>query len=75
MTAATLEITDKQIVRGILDRLPDTSSMRDIRNEIALLEALQQSEADYEAGNFISNEEAKRRTANALQGHLVSESN
>ena len=66
MTAVTHEITDKQIVRGILDRMPDTSSMRDIRNEIALLEALRQSEADYEAGNYISHEEAMMRAEQCL---------
>ena len=66
MPTATLEITDKQIVRGMLDRLPDTSSMRDIRNEIALLEALRKSEAEFEAGNYVSHAEAMQRAEQCL---------
>lgn len=66
MASATLEITDKQLARNVLDRLPDTSTLREILNEIALLAALRKSEAQYEAGQFVSHEEAMRRAEQCL---------
>ena len=54
----------KQQALAIIRRLPDDANLKDIEEELALLAALEEAEADIQSGKLVSNEEMKAR----LQG-------
>jgi len=54
-------MTVKQQVLQAIQRLPDDADFRDVTEEIALLAAVQEAEADIKAGRVVSNEEMKKR--------------
>ena len=47
-------MTNKQLAIRAIRELPDDASMKDIAEEIAILEAIRKGEEDIEAGRFIS---------------------
>ena len=56
-------MTEMQVARAVLDRMPESSSLEEISEEIAILAAIRHGQADIDAGRFVSHEEAKRRSA------------
>lgn len=66
MSSTTLATTDKQIVLDRINRLPDSATLKQMSDEIAMLSSIQAGLDDIEAGREISNEEAKRRSASWL---------
>ncbi len=62
MTTAT-PTTDKQLVREALDRMPETATLEEVIEELAILAAIQQGEADIAAGRVVTHEEVVRRSA------------
>ena len=54
-------MTVKQQVLQAIQRLPDDADFRDVTEEIALLAAVQEAEADIQAGRVVSNDEMKKR--------------
>jgi predicted transcriptional regulator len=53
----------KEQVLQAIQRLPDDIDFRDITEEIALLAAIREAEADIKEGGLVSNEEMKSRIA------------
>jgi predicted transcriptional regulator len=51
----------KEAVLEVLRQMPDTISLKEISEEIALLAAIQRGEEAADAGNVISHEELKQR--------------
>jgi predicted transcriptional regulator len=62
MTTAT-PTTDKQLARAALDQMPETATLEEMAEELAILAAIQQGEADIVAGRVVSHEEVVRRSA------------
>ena len=54
----------KEQALAIIRRLPEDANLKDIEEELALLAALEEAEADIQSGKPVSNEEMKAR----LQG-------
>ena len=63
MTTATREQTDKEQLLDKVSQFPDTASFEDMSETIAILAALRRSEAELDEGQFVTNEEAMKRTA------------
>ena len=59
----TTPTTDKQLARAALDRMPETATLEEMSEELAILAAIQQGEADIAAGRVVSHEEVVRRSA------------
>ena len=55
--------TDKQVAVEALDQMPEFASLRQISEELAILAAIREGQADIEAGRVVSHEEVKRRSA------------
>jgi uncharacterized protein YaeQ len=53
--------TDRGVYESLALRIPDDVDFRDVTEEIALLAAVQEAEADIAAGRVVPNEEMKRR--------------
>jgi len=53
----------KEQVLQAIQRLPNDIDFRDMKDEIALLAAVQEAERDIEDGRLISNDEMKSRIA------------
>lgn len=51
----------KEQVLAAIQRLPDDIDYRDVADEIALLAALNEAEADIQNGRLVSNEQMKER--------------
>ena len=62
MSTAT-PTTDKQLARAALDRMPETATLEEMSEELAILAAIRQGEADIAAGRVVSHEEVIRRSA------------
>ena len=56
-------MTEKQFVIDVINRLPETSTISDIQEEVEVLAALQQGEEDIAKGQVYSHEEVKARFA------------
>jgi predicted transcriptional regulator len=56
-------MSDKQAVLDAVRRLPESSTLEQISEEIAILAAIRRGEEAAEAGHVISHDEAKRRSA------------
>jgi len=63
MATETLELTDKQIASELVERMPDTATLDEIREELAIAKAIRAGIADADAGRIMSHEEAKRSSA------------
>lgn len=56
-------MSDKEMAAAALERMPDTATLDEIREELAILAAIQRGKADIEAGRTISHDEVKQRSA------------
>ncbi|MDP3072053.1 MAG: hypothetical protein Q8N18_17305 [Opitutaceae bacterium] len=56
-------MSDKQTVLEAIQRMPDTASLEQIRDQLLLLQSLREGWADSEAGRVIPHEEIKKRFA------------
>lgn len=61
-------MSNKEIVLEAVRELPDEATFREILEQIALLAAIQEGEADADAGRVISHDEMKKKIAQALPG-------
>jgi len=51
----------KEQAIAIIRRLPEDANLKDIEEELALLAALQEAEADIQSGRLVSNDAMKAR--------------
>ena len=63
MSTEVPERTEKQIALEALCRMPETASLREISEEMAVLAAIRRGEADSDAGRVMTREEVRRRSA------------
>lgn len=56
-------MSDKQRVLDALQRLPETITLEEISEQIAILAAIDRGEKAADAGRLISQEEVKQRSA------------
>jgi len=56
-------MSDKELVVATLERLPETATLAEINEEIAILAAIRRGEEAADAGRTISQEEMERRMA------------
>jgi len=54
-------VSVKEKVLGLIKSLPADADLRDIQEEIALLVAVGEADADVEAGRLVSHKEAEAR--------------
>lgn len=66
MVSATKQ-TDKQKLIERVQQFPDTATWAEMADELALIAALRKSIEASDANDVVSNEEAKRRSAQCLQ--------
>lgn len=62
MSTEVLTPTDKQIVFDALERMPESATLAEISERIAILAGLARGQQDIDAGRVVSQEEAKRRS-------------
>lgn len=63
MSASAAVVSEKQLATDALGRMPESATLRQISEELALLAALRESEADADAGRVTSHEDVVRRSA------------
>ena len=63
MTTETLSPSDKQIASDLVERMPDTATLDEIREELAIAKAIRAGIADADGGRVLTHEEALRRSA------------
>jgi predicted transcriptional regulator len=56
-------MSDKQMAVAVLEKMPETATLDEISEEMAILAALQRGKADIAAGRTITHEEVKQRSA------------
>ena len=56
-------MSSKQVVADLLAELPDDVTLTEIVEELSILAAVEWSEKQLAAGNWISHEDVKNRTA------------
>lgn len=56
-------MSDKELVVAALDQMPETITLQEISEEVAILAAIRRGEAAADAGRTISHEEMERRSA------------
>ena len=61
MTVEAPPMTEKQVAYAALSRMPESASLEEISEEMAILAALRESQAAAAAGQLVSHEEVKRR--------------
>ena len=69
MSAEAPAMTEKQVARAALDRMPETVSLEEISEEMAILAALRESQAAAAAGQLVSHDEVKRRLMTRIRRH------
>jgi predicted transcriptional regulator len=60
MSADLLAGTDKQIALDALQRMPETATLDEISEELAILAAIRRGEAAADAGRTLTHEEVKQ---------------
>jgi predicted transcriptional regulator len=63
MPVVELPVSDKQIATEALAHMPEIVSLREISEELAILAAIREAQADVSAGRVVTHEEVKRRSA------------
>jgi predicted transcriptional regulator len=63
MSAELLNGTDKQIAINALARMPESATLEEISEELAILAAIRRAEGDAAAGRARTHEEVKTRSA------------
>ena len=56
-------LSEKQIALEALRRMPETTTLQEISEELAILAAIRRGEAAAEDGRVLTHEEVKRRSA------------
>ena len=56
-------VTDKQIAVEALGQMPEAATLQQISEELAILAAIREGEADADAGRVISHDNVKLRSA------------
>jgi predicted transcriptional regulator len=56
-------MSDKEVVIEAIQKLPDTATMEEISEDVAILVSLRRAKQASEAGRVISHEEVKKRLA------------
>ena len=60
MSAELLAGTDKQIAPNALQRMPESATLDEISEELAILAAIRRGEAAADAGRMLTHEEVKQ---------------
>lgn len=55
--------TDKQLATEALSRMPETATLAEISERLAILAGIHRGQQDVDAGRVVTQEEAKRRSA------------
>jgi predicted transcriptional regulator len=63
MTTETPTLTEKQVALEALGRMPESVTLQQISEELAILAAIRRGEAAADAGRVLSHEEVQRRSA------------
>ena len=63
MSVEAAPFSEKTIALEALQRMPDSVTLEDICDELAILAAIRRGEADVATGRVASHEEVKRRSA------------
>jgi predicted transcriptional regulator len=63
MAAELLIGTDKQIAFNALQRMPESATLEEISEELAILAAIRRGEEAADAGRVLTHEELKKRSA------------
>jgi predicted transcriptional regulator len=63
MTAATSPLNDKQLAIQALGRMPESVSLEQISEELAILAAIRKGEQAADEGRVVAHEEAEQRSA------------
>jgi predicted transcriptional regulator len=63
MSAAASPLTDKQLAAQALGRMPESASLEQICEELAILAAIRKAERAAAEGQLVSHEEVKQRSA------------
>lgn len=56
-------LSEKQVAFEALRRMPESATLEQICEELAILAAIRRGEAAADAGRFLTHEEVKRRSA------------
>jgi hypothetical protein len=62
MSTDAPSLTDKQIALEALGRMPETATLEEISEQMAILAGIRRGERDADEGRVVSHEEAKRRS-------------
>lgn len=62
MAAELLSGTDKQIALNALQRMPESATLDEISDELAILAAIRRGESAAEAGRTLTHDEVKQRS-------------
>lgn len=60
-------MTTKELIRRLLDRLPDDATIEDVQYQIYVLQKLQAAEEDVAAGRVVSHDEVMKELAQWLK--------
>ena len=63
MSTIAAPLTDKQLAAQALDRMPESVSLEQISEELAILAAIRKGERAATEGRVVSHEEVKQRSA------------
>jgi predicted transcriptional regulator len=63
MSVELLSGTDMQVALNALRRMPESATLEEISEEIAILAAIRRGEAAADAGRILTHEEVKQRSA------------
>jgi predicted transcriptional regulator len=63
MSVAAPPQTDKELALQALRRMPESASLQEISEELAILAAIRRGEAAADGGQVVPHEEVKRRSA------------
>ena len=56
-------MSDKQVVMEVIQQMPESISLEEIQEELAILAAIRRGEAAADEGQSVSHEEVKQRSA------------
>jgi predicted transcriptional regulator len=63
MSAEALVLSEKQLALEALQKMPESATLQEISEELAILAAIRRGEAAADAGRILSHEEVLRRSA------------
>ena len=70
MSVETAPFSEKSIALETLQRMPDSVTLEDICDELAILASIRRGEADGTAGRVVSHAEVKRKSAGWASSYL-----